>query len=61
MCTPEDRAKRYRANALECLALSDLALTTDIRAQYKHLAECYENLARAEERLAADSARLDAA
>jgi hypothetical protein len=54
MSTPHERARRYRAKAEECRALSQLAIRAEIRDQYKHLAECYDSLAFAEDRLATD-------
>ncbi len=61
MCTHEERAQHYRAKAEECLVLSDLAASPGTRDEYRHLAECYRNLALGEDRLAADRARLHAA
>ncbi len=45
MPTPQERARLYRARAAECLRLSSLGDVTDIQ----HLAECYAELAVAED------------
>jgi hypothetical protein len=57
MSTREERARRYRTKAEECISLSRLATAFDVRDQYRHVAECYESLATAEERLEAASAQ----
>ncbi len=50
MPTPQERARLYRARAAECLRLSSLGDVTDIQVQYfRHLAECYAELAVAED------------
>ncbi len=50
MPTPEERARLYRARAEECLRLSILGNVTDTQVQYfRHLAQCYAELALAEE------------
>jgi geranylgeranyl pyrophosphate synthase len=55
---PITRARRYGERAGECRKLARLATSTETRAEYLHLAQCYEEIADAELKLAnAESAK----
>lgn len=50
---PNERARRYRARAEECLRLSESGTLPDFEVQYLRLiARCYSELALAEEKRA---------
>ena len=50
---PNERARQYRARAEECLRFSGSETLPALEAQYlRHLAECYSELALAEEKKA---------
>jgi hypothetical protein len=52
---PNERARQYRARAEECLRLSEVGKLPEFEVQYlRHLAQCYSELALAEEKRAAE-------
>ena len=53
-----ERARRYRAKADECLRLSRSETMPDSEVQYfRHLADCYSELALAQERRTTEQGR----
>ena len=53
-----ERARRYRAKAYECLRLSRSETMPDSEVQYfRHLADCYSELALAQERRTTEQGR----
>ena len=54
---PNERARQYRARAEECLRLSESGTLPAFEVQYlRHVAQCYSELALAEEKRAAEQA-----
>jgi len=52
---PNERARQYRARAEECLRLSEAGNLPEFEVRYlRHVAQCYSELALAEEKRAAE-------
>jgi len=58
MPDPLRRARHFRDRAAECEALADISPREETKRHYRHLAQTYISLARAEESLAKSEAIL---